>query len=495
MTRACLFVASIFILLVGCSPARPWATATQTAMPPAMATQAPTSDVTNTPADIGPVVIRWGIGLGDGSDPSQAAIENEVVNDFNASQSKIHLISEIVPTDTARDTFATEIAAGEGPDIVGPMDWYDSNVFYGKWLDLAPYITASGFDTNRFEPAMLKAYQNDQGTLGLPFAVYPSAIFYNTALFKKAGLNPLPAKYGDQYKMPDGSMVAWNWECLTKLAKLLTIDSAGKHSGEAGFDKTRIVQYGFSFGWESHPNYWATFMSSGDSLLVPGGSTGSYQAKIPGAWEAAWQWVYDGIFSATPYIPESGIASTPGFDNGNVFASGKLGMLENPSSYLCCLDDLTKAGGKFDFGSMPLGVDGKVAGRVDEETFRIWKDTKHPNEAFTVLTYLVDTGIEKLVVGGSQSNPAYDAIPGVMADRSAWLAAKQVAFPFVKNWDTLLAGLNYPDIPSAKAYMPNMAESWARIRIFGELLVTTKNIDLNQEENNLESDLTGIFNK
>jgi len=78
--------------------------------------------------------------------------------------------------------------------------------------------------------------------------VYPSAIFYNIGLFSKAALNPPPAKYGDQYQIPDGSMLDWNWDALAKVAKLLTIDAAGKHSGEAGFDATKIVQYGFSFG-------------------------------------------------------------------------------------------------------------------------------------------------------------------------------------------------------------------------------------------------------
>ena len=127
-------------------------------------------------------------------------------------------------------------------------------------MDIAPYLKSTNYDTSKFDPALAASYQTDQGTVGLPFAVYPSAIFYNTGLFTEAGLNPLPAKYGDQYKMPDGTMVDWNWDNLTAVAKLLTIDSAGKHSGEAGFDATKIVQYGFSFAWEGHPNYWATFM-------------------------------------------------------------------------------------------------------------------------------------------------------------------------------------------------------------------------------------------
>ena len=84
------------------------------------------------------VQIRWFVGLGTGTNPEQVAIQEEVVADFNASQSEIELVLEIVPYDSARDTLATQIASGSGPDIVGPVGWGGSNAFYGQWLDVAP---------------------------------------------------------------------------------------------------------------------------------------------------------------------------------------------------------------------------------------------------------------------------------------------------------------------------------------------------------------------
>ncbi len=208
-----------------------------------------------------------------------------MATDFNQAQDKIHLVIEVIPNASARDTISTEIAAGAGPDIVGPVGWVGSNAFAGQWLDIAPYLAASNYDTTKFEAALTKMYQTDQGTVGLPFAVYPSAIYYNTGLFTEAGLNPLPAKYGDQYKMPDGSMVDWNWDTLTKVAKLLTIDSAGKHSGQAGFDATKIVQYGFSFQWEGHAEYWGTFMSNGGAVAGPRWFQGQLCCQDPGSLE------------------------------------------------------------------------------------------------------------------------------------------------------------------------------------------------------------------
>ncbi|MGA2490900.1 MAG: hypothetical protein ABSF99_12095 [Anaerolineales bacterium] len=465
--------------------------AAATTAAPAPATAAPATAA----APAGKVLIRWSIGVGTGTDPTQIPIENDVVKDFNASQNSIYLVDEIIPNASARDTISTEIAAGAGPDIVGPVGWIGSNAFYGQWLDLAPYIKSSGYDTSKFDPALAKSYQTDQGTVGFPFAVYPSAIFYNPGLFKEAGVNTPPVKYGDQYKMPDGTMADWNWDTLTKVAQLLTIDKNGKSSGQTGFDATNIVQYGFTFGWESpNPTYWGAYMSNGGAILVPGGSKGSYAAKIPDNWKKAWQWIYDGTFGAAPYMPNTVVAGGADFDNGNVFASGKVAMMDNPSWMLCCLADLIKAKGTFDLAAMPISFDGKPAGRVDADTFRIWKGTKHPAEAFTVLAYLIDTGIQKLVVGTPKTPPAYGAIPGVASLRGPWVASEKANFPFVTNWDVLVAGLNYPDVPSAEGYMPNINEAWARLATFGSL-ITTQKVDLAKEEATLESDLTTIFNK
>ena len=459
-------------------------TGTRPAAPGAAQPAAPTS----------PVALRWFIGIGTGADPLQVTVEQSVVDDFNASHKTIRLSMEIVPNASARDTLSTEIAAGDGPDVVGPIGSLGSNAFGGQWLNIAPYLQSTAYDTGKFEAALMKMYQTDEGTVSLPFAVYPSAIYYNTRLFTEAGLNPPPANYGDQYTMPNGAMADWSWDTLTQVAKLLTIDSSGRHSGEAGFNPNGIVQYGFSFGWEGHPNYWGAFMFNGGQLLVPGGSRGSYTARIPAGWKASWKWVYDGIWGAQPYIPNGAVSGGADYDSGNVFASGKVAMLDNPSWYLCCLGDLTKAGYKFDFGAMPSN-NGAVAGRVDADTFRIWKGSKHPAQAFTILAYLIDTGIQKLVVGTPDKAPAYGAIPSQTSLRGPWLAAQKANFPFVRNWNVLLAGLNYPDVPSAEGYMPNINEAWTRVQTFGDLLVNTKGINLAAQEAALESDLTVIFNK
>jgi len=499
-----LYVLSVLVigsmLIAACAPAPTQAPATQAAtQAPATqaATEAPAATVAPTvEAPAGKVLIRWSIGAGTGANPEQIPIENEVVAEFNASQDKIFLVDEVIPNASAADTLSTEFAAGAGPDIVGPIGWFGSNTFYGQWLDIAPYIQSDNYDTSKFEESLVKMYQSEQGTVGLPFAVYPSAIYYNTDLFTEAGLNPPPAKYGDKYVKPDGTEVEWDWDAVKWVAQNLTIDANGKNALDADFDKNSVVQYGFSFQWEDKPSYWGAFWQYGpdDTFLVPGGSKGSYEARIPDAWKEAWKWYYDGTFGDQPYVPNGAIEGSADFDSGNSFASGKIAMVELPSWYLCCVADLEKAGGKFDFGAMPT-FNGQVGGRVDADTFRIWKGTQHPQEAWEVMKYLVDVGIQKLVVGTPDKPPAYGAIPSDSSLRDPWLTAAKAGHPSVTNWDILLEGLNYPDSPSAEDFMPNMNEAWSRTVTFANLLKTTPGLDIDKESETLKTDLQVIFNK
>ena len=47
---------------------------------------------------------------------------------------------------------------------------------------------------------MVRSLGQNGATVGLPFAVYPSFIFYNQDLFTEAGLPLPPTKVGDMYE-------------------------------------------------------------------------------------------------------------------------------------------------------------------------------------------------------------------------------------------------------------------------------------------------------
>jgi multiple sugar transport system substrate-binding protein len=422
--------------------------------------------------------VRWFVGLGTGTDPAQQEIQQQVVKEFNESQDKIELVLEVVPYAAARDTLSTQIASGNPPDIVGPVGWGGSNAFYGQWLDIAPLVESSKYDTSVFNEALVKFYQTEEGQVGLPFAVFPAAMFFQKEMFDEAGLNYPPTKYGDKYIMPDGSEVEWNWETVAEIAKILTVDANGNDATSPEFDKTQIVQYGYVPQYQ-HPNHTGAFFGAG-SLVADDGKT----AEVPEAWKAAWKWLYDGYWGEQPFIPTGPVVQSPEFGAGNPFNSAKVAMGNTHMWYTCCIAD---AGESWDFGILPSN-NGQVNSRVDADTYRILKGTKNPEAAFEVLSYLIGPASLKLL-------ETYGGMPARTADQAAWLETKGEQFPFVANWDVMIQGLNYPDVPSAEGYMPNFNEAWDRVNTFGNLMQNEAALDLDKEIETLQSDLQTIFDK
>lgn len=433
--------------------------------------------------------IRWFVGLGTGTDPNQIEVQEEVVAAFNASQDSIELVLEVIPFESARDTLATQIASGNGPDIIGPVGWGGSNAFYGQWLDLAPYIESTGFDTSVFDPALVEFYQTEEGQVGLPFAVFPAATYYVPAFFDEVGLAYPPQNYGEQYEL-DGEMVDWNWETFTEVAKRLTIDINGNDATMEEFDREQIVQVGYSPQWQTHPNYIGSYVA-GAAQLYSGDSPGNYEVTYPESWKEALRWYHDGMWGDTPFIPTGPLSAAPEFGNGNVFNSAKAAMAVTPLWYTCCLAEFRDAGYEFQAGTLPAGADGEVHGRVDADTFRIWIGTDNPEDAFTVLSYLLTEGGEKLL-------PAYGALPAIADKQDAFFEVKSADYPFVtsESWEIFRAGLAYPDTPSAEQFQPNWNEAWAREQTFLDLLNNTPpdELEFDAEWDKMIEDLTEIYN-
>jgi multiple sugar transport system substrate-binding protein len=279
------------------------------------------------------VQIRWFVGLGTGTDPAQVIEQQAVVDAFNASQDRIEVVLEVVPYDSARDTLSTQIAAGNGPDIIGPVGIGGSNDFYGQWMDLTPLMESANYDTSIFNEALVEFYQTEEGQVGLPWMVFPTGLYYNPALFDEAGLNYPPANIGDPYVWPDGTEADWSWETLTEVAKLLTVDVNGLTPLDEGFDRDNIVQTGYHPQWSG---MWVvgTFWEPG---LTYAGEAGAYTAAIPDAWYDAVKWAFDGIWGDEPFIANGSLAGSAEFGTGNVFDSGRTAMGQTQLWYTCCM--------------------------------------------------------------------------------------------------------------------------------------------------------------
>ena len=78
--------------------------------------------------------------MGTGENEEQIPIEEAVVAAFNDSQDAVELILTVVDNTEASDTLATRIAAGDSPDIIGPIGIRGLQSFGDQLLDIGPFI-------------------------------------------------------------------------------------------------------------------------------------------------------------------------------------------------------------------------------------------------------------------------------------------------------------------------------------------------------------------
>ena len=287
---------------------------------------------------------------------------------------------EVVTYDAARDTLATQIASGNGPDIVGPVGVGGAEAFHGQWLDLAPLIEETGYDVAQYDQGAVDFYKTGgEGQIGLPFAIYPSMLWYKASLFEEAGLEPPPHGYGEQYTLADGTEVDWNYDTVRELALMLTVDANGLDATQDGFDPDNIVQYGFEPQRDDLRGLGAYFGAG--SLVGRRRQHRPDPGRLGGRLEVLLRRDVDDHSIMTGPVFE-----TPEFNGGGYsFFSGRVAMSEN---FLWTTYGVADAGDDWDLAAIP-SHDGTTTSPLNADTFRIHKDTEHPAEAFEVLTYLL----------------------------------------------------------------------------------------------------------
>jgi len=432
-------------------------------------------------AAAGQVEIRWYCCLGGGDAPEQVAVEKQVAEAFNASHPNIKLTFEAVPYAGANDALATQIASGNGPDIVGPVGIGGANAFHGQWLDLAPLIAKKAYDLTGFPQDAVNIYKLDEGQVGIPFAIYPSVLFYTKSLFAEAGLSEPPRTYGEKYKMPDGSEAEWNYDTIRKIARILTVDKAGKDANDPAFDAKNIVQWGFEPQRDDLRGMGAYFGAG----ALAGGAAGK-TAQIPDPWKAAWSYWYDSMWK--DHISMTGpVFSSPDINPQDYpFFTGKVAMSAN---FLWSTYGLADLKGDWDMGALPAW-NGQVTSAFNADTFRILKGTKHPDEAFEVLTYLLGDGSGKLL-------SAYGGMPARTAEQ-AFFASQDETFTQKPNWQVAIDSIGFADNPNFESYMPAYNETLGLVGSGGKYTTrwqTEQGLDMNAEFEKLRSEIQAIWDK
>ena len=424
-----------------------------------------------------PVEIKWYCCLGTGDDKTQLPVEAKVVDDFNKSQTHIKLVFDHVAYAGARAAFATRIASGTPPDVVGPVGVGGAEAFRGQWLDLKDLIAKNNVDLSVYGQGAVDFYKvAGQGQIGIPFAVFPSFIYFNKDLFDEAGLPYPPQRFGDTYQGKE-----WNWDTLRDLAKQLTVDDKGNDATSQDFRPDSIVQFGFDLQYGTDPRAMAT--PFGANRLIDGAG----RAQIPSNWLSAWNFFYDGMFR-DHWMPNDPYRNSDVFGKGSVFNSGHLAMAYTHLWYTCCIDPVSK-GGKvknWDIAVVP-SYQGVTTAKLHADTFVIMKATRHPDEAFQVYRYLI-TNKDLLDV--------YGAMPAIGEMQAGFFRGMDDKFAPVKvNWQVAVDSLAYPDVPNHEEGLPNFLKARQATTDFQTLIDTTPGLDINTEAQKLQSTLQAIYDE
>lgn len=119
--------------------------------------------------------VVWFIGLGAGSQPDDMTKEKAWADKFNKSQTEACVLLNVVYNtgQNSYDALRATIAAGNAPDIVGPVGKAGRASFQGGWADISELAKSAGFDLSKYDPALLDFTKDESVLVGIPVRAVP----------------------------------------------------------------------------------------------------------------------------------------------------------------------------------------------------------------------------------------------------------------------------------------------------------------------------------
>lgn len=301
----------------------------------------------------------------------------------------------------------TLAAAGQLPDIVSLQSLRTAG-FAGIMEPLDPFMAASGFKIEDFEPSIIKGLSKDGKLYALPYDFGPQLVYYNRDMFEAAKV-PLPT-------------MTWTQADFLAAAKALTTE--GRH----GF---AVSAMGF-----------VPFMlSAGADYLNAKGELDLTNPKLVAAFQAYADLVAKD--KVAPLMPASGqpssVIASGRFSAGNVamFVQGPWELINQ------------KNNAKFKIGLAPIpaGAAGSLASSAGSG-FGIAKASKQKEAAWKAVQVLTGPEAEEYLAANGRALPARKAqqkvwletaAAGVTNAQPALEAALKTAVPFrtTANWSTV----------------------------------------------------------
>jgi multiple sugar transport system substrate-binding protein len=257
------------------------------------------------------------------------------------------------------------IRAGHAPDVVSSFNSYNVGVYCGTkaWIDLKPFLDKSHISTSIFPPATMYYTQYAGTRCALPLLADVYGLYYNKALFKKAGLTGPPRTMSQ----------------LTAYAKKLTQRNPDGSLKVMGIDP-------FIGFYENVPERWAAAFGAtwndakGNAIL----------SKSPG-WAKWLKWEkslidWYGYNNVVKF--QAGLGDE--FSSSNAFETGKLAMNLDGEWRVAFIANEHPT---LQYGTAPIPVDDAQpglygSGYINGTIIGIPKNGHHTDQAWDLVKYL-----------------------------------------------------------------------------------------------------------
>lgn len=310
-------------------------------------------------------ISNWG-------NPGDEKIYEAAIARFNKRYPKVTVknnMSQVVNWGDYINKIQASIAAGDSPDIINiATEGVEYGLNKNLYQPLSNYIkqdaSVQGL-VNDVSPALIQGFSKEGQTYLLPNNWNTMLIYYNPALFEKAGI-----------QRPSEN---WTWQEFLDVAKKLTTGSGG--------DKV----YGFGI-----PTYTFAYMPW---IYSNGGSTASADLKSPTlddpATVEAIQFVADLVF-------KDKVAPNPtGGDPTSLFQAGKIAMTASPANLAATL----AKNPNFKYDVLPMPSNKSNTNVFGAAGFAMYSGSKNKDLAWELLKELASQDTQKMWAAGGSSNP------------------------------------------------------------------------------------------
>jgi multiple sugar transport system substrate-binding protein len=337
-------------------------------------------------------------------DETQKPSIERALEEFNASQDKIHAEVELTPWDNYWTKLDASLGAGTAPDVF----WM--NVYVAKYVDgnvlesLDSYIDKDGINLKNYVPGTTSIYNYKKQQWGMPKGMDSVAVAYNVELFKKYGIQEPEA--------------GWTWEDMIAIAD--------QFKGQMSNGEFPIVME-----LDAQPSYFNFIHQHGGFVVNDDNTKAGFDMKET---KRSYQNVVD-LMNNGQMAPYSILSETKGTD---IFISGKAAIVFIGSWKASVMDESQMAkDGNLKLVTMP--VNGKTNVSVQGGLgYSMFSESKNKEEAWEVIKFLTGEVSNRMQAEDGIDIPALISMQGAYKsnfsniDVQAYFDASKtgVRFPF-----------------------------------------------------------------